>query len=1328
MVRFFNRIFGPKTQQSQHEQTSAQQDTLDKSSQGAVLDMEPQSPRLPTDALKTILQDAVMTSKQAEHSNDQTATSAVAAAWERVVNHPSFPSLDAIWQGRILSSAGSARQRCYRTDGQLDDLDQAVTWYQQAVKCALPASPQLADTLDSLGSVLHDRYRLSKQPADLDAAIDAFRRAASASPGSSQLARSLHNLGIGLRDRYMASEHSEDLDESILVFRQAAELVATDAGRQARYLMDLGCVLRLRAANAKDNADLQEAIEVFRRCVDLTPSDTPGSAGHLLNLCNTLRERYERDGHIEDLDEVISLLQRLITQAEPPAIILLVQLGTDQYRRYEQKGEQADLEAAVGAVRHAAEAAKGGPDSGTLWASLGKYLLELYDRTGDSNQLNESIEVCCAALRQTPDGTTEMSARLDVLGRGMRKRFSALGNSEDLDESIRALRKATQNAVLNSSEQLSYLNNLGNSLFLRYELNGVEGDLAELVAIRRSVVEQTPIDSPSRPGRINNLGLVLRTLFNHTGKVEDIDATVTSFREAARLAASPDFLGNLGGSLRDRFKLVGRMADLDEAVLVLREAVEQTPIDSPLRPLQLVDLAETLRCRQSSTDVEEGKYLDEAVQLALAATSQMPLHSSDLPVCLNILGNCLSDRYACCGQTADLDGAVVAYRQAAMSVAETSPNLPTYLNNLATALADRYQAEKRDEDWQGAQIEFQRAFELGKKRTPHEAVRSAANWLRWSFMVGAWDAVVEAYRASQECIDFLMGRQLNRADKAAWLKTVQGFSSCAAYALAKLDRRTEAVTALEDGRTRLLSEAMEQDRRNLQRLNELGHSATYPRYCQTSERLQALVREGADVVPPTDLPASGYLAVRQVHEAAQRDFSEVVADIRKIPGYEDFLSGTPSLAKIRRVVPGNAWLVYFVSTALGGLALAVPGAVDQDVVVVWLDRLTDAAICEQLLGSSDRTAERGYLGAYAASMASDTPAVQECWSAAIRITAYWLWEVLMEPVVTQLRPDLAHNPPVANQADQQNQPLDCLILVPGGLLGLMPLHLASRRLGSEDRCVLEDFIVSYAPSAQALGISQMRAGVLAEKAPSLLAIANTRGDLPFSTLEVQQIANCFRSEAVRTLEGSQATQEALMQELPTRTYLHFACHGRYDPGEALSSGLILADNDPLELREILDRRFILDDAQLVTLSACESGLFDVRRLPDEVIGLPVGFVQAGAPSVVSTLWAVNDVSTSLLMIEFYRLHLVKGQTPAEALRGAQLWLRRAKASEMHLAEHFERLYVSSRKPDAKAKALHAQRYWERNPDSVPFTDPYYWGAFVVTGGLGHGRAGHRLPI
>lgn len=98
-----------------------------------------------------------------------------------------------------------------------------------------------------------------------------------------------------------------------------------------------------------------------------------------------------------------------------------------------------------------------------------------------------------------------------------------------------------------------------------------------------------------------------------------------------------------------------------------------------------------------------------------------------------------------------------------------------------------------------------------------------------------------------------------------------------------------------------------------------------------------------------------------------------------------------------------------------------------------------------------------------------------------------------------------------------------------------------------------------------------------------------------------------------------------------RGYIHFACRGNYNWNDPYESGLVLADGR-LTLDELQRGNVDLSSARLVTLSACETGIVDISKgNPEEYVGVPAGFLLAGVPCVVSSLWEVPDLSTALLM-------------------------------------------------------------------------------------------------
>jgi CHAT domain-containing protein len=150
--------------------------------------------------------------------------------------------------------------------------------------------------------------------------------------------------------------------------------------------------------------------------------------------------------------------------------------------------------------------------------------------------------------------------------------------------------------------------------------------------------------------------------------------------------------------------------------------------------------------------------------------------------------------------------------------------------------------------------------------------------------------------------------------------------------------------------------------------------------------------------------------------------------------------------------------------------------------------------------------------------------------------------------------------------------------------------------------------------------------------------------------EVASLAPLF-PEAIAMFD-EQATLDALRRHAPRADVLHLACHGQFRPDNPLFSALRLGDGW-LTVRDAYD----LDlTCGLATLSACETGVSAVAP-GDELIGLARGFFSAGAPSVLVSLWNVDDDSTARLMGLFY-CRLRAGDRPAAALRYAQRELLR----------------------------------------------------------------------
>lgn len=282
------------------------------------------------------------------------------------------------------------------------------------------------------------------------------------------------------------------------------------------------------------------------------------------------------------------------------------------------------------------------------------------------------------------------------------------------------------------------------------------------------------------------------------------------------------------------------------------------------------------------------------------------------------------------------------------------------------------------------------------------------------------------------------------------------------------------------------------------------------------------------------------------------------------------------------------------------------------------------------------------------------------------------------------------------------------VLIPSGRLSLLPLHALA----------LDQLTVRCLPSATALrSVLQDQDHLVL--LPRLLAVGNPSSQhlrpLDFARQEAEEIAALFDQSGYQHDEFCEeaAKFDGITRSIAGTTYLHFSCHGRFDMDSPLDSALYLAGADTLTLGDLLDGDVDVSKVRLAVLSACQTGVTDFSRVPDETVGFPTGFLQAGVPGVVSTLWPVDDLSTALLMVQFYRCHLVDGLAPAEALRQAQLWLQDATAGELKLADHYRRLHEASGKRDRELWQW--MNYYQKHPDRKPYSHPYYWAPFVYSG-------------
>ncbi len=252
-------------------------------------------------------------------------------------------------------------------------------------------------------------------------------------------------------------------------------------------------------------------------------------------------------------------------------------------------------------------------------------------------------------------------------------------------------------------------------------------------------------------------------------------------------------------------------------------------------------------------------------------------------------------------------------------------------------------------------------------------------------------------------------------------------------------------------------------------------------------------------------------------------------------------------------------------------------------------------------------------------------------------------------------------------------------------IGIIPnesLHyLPFAALSDGARYFGDDYSLFYLPSASVFKFVHQK-----EKSNvgSLLAIAQSKVEgypiLRYAEQEAENVAQIYNTQA---LIGSSASRSVFLSHAGSYNILHIAAHAELNSTRPLFSRILLAPDaatdGAVEVQDIygLD----LKNAGLVVLSACETHM-GTQSAGDDLIGLNRAFIYAGSPSVIASLWSVNDEATSILMTSFYS-RLKQGLGKAEALRAAQAETR------------------------------------------TKFPHPYYWAGFVLTGDPGETNG--RVP-
>jgi CHAT domain-containing protein/tetratricopeptide (TPR) repeat protein len=1189
-----------------------------------------------------------------QHLHDDSAEQIFATVAERA-DELGAPAL----QGQALAHLGQLQQRRGNPAAAAAQLHRAAVAYAAA-------GDRLGEAraVGDLATTLHDL-------GDSDAAASYAER-------SRVIFAELGDaVGEGRALRYLAGHHAGqgDLEEALRLILRAASLfdaasavaLAADAeliaAKTYRETGDLAASVRLARASVQRHPDRDA--EGFLRFVEAefavhlllqAPDDAAREgvlAGHPVLLADVsthilLEEGGDAPGARWLLDRPDAAAARWFADAweevrghaaalppELPALLRELVVSTG-----ESRGEVL--------ARIVSVLPRGGPAD-----VRGKYLLDLArHRTNEPSALGLAEARALAAEAAElllESGSTEDAGAAYVLEGALWRQDRGGDLRANCDRALRALRRALSlfRRTTHPHEWAMTIQNLGN-VYWQYP-DDRRRNLARAAARHTAALAVLDPEqhTEERSMVLANLGLVLSEpeLVHRPGNVEaanryltealhglgptstralvlqnlsrlhryriavDYDANAPRALQYAREAHAIDDTADAALAIADSLAQLTPTADtMAEAVSWYRRALDAVPADR--MPRDHAAMADNL----ANTLVSAPQVSDEDTAEALA----LHRRSVDLYRRVGDRGEEARARFNLAGTLAsrpdaDLDEVVGLYEESLDG--RPIGTVPLDWAQSAIALTRTLIRRGGDGDRDRAAALIQRTVGLeALAGAPVEATRA------WSLSgelhadAGEWGPAARALRLALAAAESRYQVATLASSRTTQLAEIGNLPRYAAYALARAGEPETAVELLEGARARELGRLFDRDRVDLPALQAAApeSAAAYRDAVVRVAQLESEQRTGHPADP------AGARRIQSALVDAQARLSAVLQSIRRLPEYAGFGQAPPDAA--RRAADAGVPLAYLITTGYGSVALLVGARPDGEVDAVF-GSLTEQEMARSLVTADTQFGDEvldllgtGFLGA------------------------------------------------VAQRLIELHQ--DRVVLIPTGLLAIVPVHAARYARAGTSTYLLDEITVSYALSARLLLAAQSPA--MTPAAPRLVAVADPASDnlqpLNWAVPESRAVARLFPGPST-SLAGAGATHAALLAALPGATHLHFACHGSYDSDEPMRSSLQLAGDDRLTLRELLDARR-LDGVQLVVASACQTALSDVLRAPDEALGLPAGLAYAGVRTVIGTLWETNDMSAALLVSRFYVHHLRDHLAPAQALTAAQRWLRDATRDEL----------------------------------------------------------------
>ncbi|PNP79491.1 hypothetical protein FNYG_07107 [Fusarium nygamai] len=596
--------------------------------------------------------------------------------------------------------------------------------------------------------------------------------------------------------------------------------------------------------------------------------------------------------------------------------------------------------------------------------------------------------------------------------------------------------------------------------------------------------------------------------------------------------------------------------------------------------MHLNGLAIRLGDRHSRDGAGSMSDLDDIIDAASGAVEATPRAYTRRPVYLNCLGIWLMGRYKRRNTRTDLEKAIQALQEAVDTTPRGHPERARYLVNLGTSLDLRYAITGVSADHEGALSQLQSALREPNYPTI-DRIAAGIAILHICSTTLDWEQVCDALEVAVSLVPKLTARSLENPDKQHLLGQVVGLASNAAAAALTSGRGpVVALKFLEQGRG-VLATALEEMRADVIELQV--------RYSKLAESFIALRDEldppvGRDTLHSDEDGGFDQQARASRRYDAGNKLDELIAEIKRQPGFEDFLAA-PSEIEL------------MAAAKYGPIVVINTSEYRCDAILVEQHQIR----CVPLPDNMEQEARN-----------RDPKKIA---------TLEWLWDTIACPILNALGFTHRHDPLLEKWPR--------IWWIATGIMTKFPLHAAGRH-DDASASVLDRAMSSYSSSIKTIIQSRRRGlgdGTSVPDQALLVAMRHTPGQasLPFAAREIKAIRDLVKTMHLEPIEPEQHKHD-IMTHLPQCKVFHFAGHGHTDGHDPMRSHLQLKDGkeNPLTVADLLEINLRRHLPFLAYLSACGTGRIRDKRFVDESIHLISACQLAGFRHVIGTLWEVND--------------------------------------------------------------------------------------------------------